>query len=360
MPRSGESHDRDVQQDTRKEKEQPVLRVGLIGVGDTAGWRARALRAAGLTITAVSSRPESQRVEAFAERHGIPRTFAGWREMLRSPELFDAIAIATWPDGTPEVLAAAIDLGVPILVEKPVGWSSASIAELIAMGHPRVLVGYNRRFYRSVQEARLEARQGPPALAHLSLPIDVVTPDEPTEDIEYMWPFYESVSALGLDLTRFVLGDLHVESVQHLRNPAGNLAGIAALLTTERGDVLQLSSAWSAAANYALTLDWPGRRCALAPFEMLSVYEGMEVHLPTAEYPIRRYLPKLVRQVVLDGIDLEEKPGFVAEARALRDLMGGREASEHAARLEDALAVTTLCEELTGVTLGASRTGAMR
>src|SRR5687768_17549987 len=105
-------------------------RVALIGVGDTAGWRARALRASGLTITAVASRPESRRVEGFARAHGIAHPFAGWRELLGAADMYDGIAISTWPDGTPDVLAAAMKLGIPILVEKPVAWSSATLAAL--------------------------------------------------------------------------------------------------------------------------------------------------------------------------------------------------------------------------------------
>ena len=324
-------------------------RVALIGVGDTAGWRARALRASGLTITAVASRPESTRVEEFARSHGIPRTLPGWRELLDAADLYDGIAISTWPDGTPEVLAAAMKLGIPVLVEKPVAWSSSTLSRLVAAGHSKVIVGYNRRFYPSVQAAREEAQDGPPVLAFLSLPKEVPVPAERTDDTAYLKPFFESVSMLGLDLTRYVLGDLRIEAVHRLCTPAGNLAGVGALLATARGDRVQLSSAWSAAGNFSLTLDRPGRRCELLPFEVMNLYEGMEVQQPTPEYPIRRYLPKRIRQVMMEGIDLVEKPGFVAETNALRAMMAGEDPPPAAARLADALAVTTLAEELTGV-----------
>jgi hypothetical protein len=326
-------------------------RVALIGVGDTAGWRARALRASGLTITAVASRPESRRVEGFARAHGIAHPFAGWRELLGAADMYDGIAISTWPDGTPDVLAAAMKLGIPILVEKPVAWSSATLAALVAAAHPQVIVGYNRRFYPSVQAAREEAQNGPPVSAHLSLPKEVPVPADRAADTGYLQPFFESVSMLGLDLTRYVLGDLRIDAVQRLFTPAGNLAGVGALLSTPRGDVVQLSSPWSAAGNFSLTLDRPGRRCELLPFEVMNLYEGMEVQQPTPEYPIRRYLPRRIRQVMMAGIDLVEKPGFVAETNALKAMMAGDDAPPAAARLTDALAVTTLCEDLTGVTL---------
>jgi hypothetical protein len=70
---------------------------------------------------------------------------------------------------------------------------------------------------------------------------------------------------------------------------------------------------------------------------------------PTPEYPIRRYVPKLVRTISLTGSDLVEKPGFLAEVEALKAMVEGNPPPDAAATLEDAAAVTRLCEELTGV-----------
>jgi predicted dehydrogenase len=324
-------------------------RVGLIGVGRIAEWRVPALRAAGLEVTAVSTRPESQRLHDFATRHRIARVFDDWRAMIEHPEQWDALVISTWPDGTPQILAAALELNIPILVEKPVAWSSARLIELCAKPHERVIVGYNRRFYHSVQAAHAQVQEGSPLIAQLTLPAEVIVPDEPEPAGHYMKPFFESVSALGIDLTRFVLGNLRIEAVQRLMTPSGNLAGLVALLRTDRGDLLQLTANWGVPANFSLSLNRPDRRFDLLPFEIATIYEGMDVLQPTDEYPIRRYTPKLVKRINLDGIDLQEKPGFVGEAQALRAMIAGDAPPVFAARLEDALAVTRLCEELTGV-----------
>lgn len=286
---------------------------------------------------------------AFAEEHRIPQVFDDWRDMLRQSDRWDCLAVCTWPDGTPEVLSAAADLGVPILVEKPVAWCSETLVDLCRKPHRQIIVGYNRRFYPAVQEARRQAREGPALLAHLTLPKDVLAPADPDPRRDYLRLFFESVSALAIDVARFVLGDLRVESVLRLHDAKGNLYGLAGLLTTERGDLLQVTGNLNAAANYALTLYWTGRRFELLPFENASEYEGMEVLPPTPEYPIRRYVPKLVRTISLSGCDLVEKPGFVAEVEALKAMVEGNPPPEAAATLEDAVAATRLCEELTGV-----------
>lgn len=327
-------------------------RVGLIGTGIIAHARVPALRAAGVEVTAVCSRPGSTTVAGFAKSHDIPVVFDGWRALLGARGEWDALVVSTWPDGTPSVLEDAMPLGAPILVEKPVAWNTTTLRRLCSLPHDHVVVGYNRRFYPSVQEARREVEAGPPVLAQLVLPTDVPVPQEHDSSGRYMQQFYESVSALGLDLTRFVLGDLTVQAVQRMTTPAGNISGLSALLTTPRGDLLHLTCPWGTSANYSLTLNRPGRRLELLPFEIGTLYEGMEVQPPSEDYPIRRYLPKPVRRIPLAGVDLEQKPGFTGEAEMLADMIAGKAPPAFAARLEDALGVTALCEALTGVALG--------
>jgi predicted dehydrogenase len=329
-------------------------RVGMIGVGEIADWHARALRTAGMEISAVSARQGSGRLPDFAARHEIARTFPDWKSMLDHAELFDALAVLTWPDGTPSVLQAAMDLGVPILVEKPVAWNSARLKQLCSKPNGHVIVGYNRRFYRPVQEARAEVLNGPPLLAQLTLPTQLYPHDGHDPTAHYLYSFFESVTAHGLDLTRFVMGNLTLLHSSRLMDSDGNLAGVAAVLTTERGDLLQVTGNFAATSNFSLVLNRPGRRFDLLPFEAATIYAGMEILPPNAEYPIRRYIPKKSTQINLDNIDLQEKPGLVGEAMALLAMVQGGQPPECTARLGDALAVTTLCEQITGIILGDS------
>jgi predicted dehydrogenase len=231
-----------------------------------------------------------------------------------------------------------------------VAWSSARLAELMKKSHAGVMVGYNRRHYASALAARAEVQAGPPLLAQLTLPSSITVPDQPDATAAYAKDLFESVGALGLDMTRFIFGDLQVRSVERLVNKAVNVSGFAGILTSPRNDVIQVAGNWGAASNFSLTLHRPGRRVELLPFEIATEYEGMEVSLPSDEYPIRRYLPKVKNRTMLEGIDLQEKPGFVVETRAFREIVNGRKPEVSVARLADAYAVTKLCEELTGIT----------
>ena len=59
-------------------------------------------------------------------------------------------------------------------------------------------------------------------------------------------------------------------------------------------------------------------------------------------------MPRVAGRIPVDEIDTKEKPGFVRQAEALKDMMAGKDPPEFAASLPDAVAALRLCEELLG------------
>lgn len=324
------------------------IHLGVLGVGPISDWHVRAARAVGMDVTAVSTRPGSGRLRRFAQRHAIHRVYEDWSEMLARSEGLDAIIIATHTDGTPEILDAFLPLGLPILVEKPVAWSSERVSRLITRAHAKVIVGFNRRFYRPVEAARTEARGGPPLLVQLTSPEGISVPEGKDPDSLYLRPFFEN-SCHGIDLVRYLVGDLQVESVRVLRSADEHIAGVSAILSTRRGDVISFLGNWGAPANYGISLNRANRRFDLIPLEAAMIYEGMDVLDPSDDCPVRRYVPRLAGRIDLEEIDRSEKPGFVKQALALRSIVEGKPAPPQAATLEDAKAVLAICEALSGV-----------
>jgi predicted dehydrogenase len=318
-------------------------RVGLIGVGEISYWHLRALRAAGLDISGVATRPESNRTKSFAEQHGISRVYADWHALLADKTSWDGLVIATPVEGTLDILREAIALGKPILVEKPVAHSADSIMELLPLANDLVLVGYNRRYYRTTRIAKEFVAAGGPLLAHLSLPEGITVMARP-DGKSYLYPFYDN-SSHGIDMLCFIFGALVVASVQAVKFPSGPIAGFAATLKSQRGDVIDILGNWGTPANFALSLDRPKKRIEMRPFELLTVYEGMDVVSPTDDFPIRRYVPKVVERVTLDEIDLREKPGFVGQAEEFAAMMDGH-SPVIGATLEQAGEVMNLCQRI--------------
>ena len=321
-------------------------RAALIGVGSISHWHVRALRAGGVEVTAVSTRPGSTRLHEFAVAHAIPRVFDRWERLLEARDAWDGVVIATHTDGTAEIAAAALESGAPLLVEKPVAWSSTTLARLRGREHDAVIVGFNRRYYRPVAVLREECRRWTPALAHLELP-ESVGPAAESPGVNRLAPFFSN-SCHGFDLLRFVFGRLHVDTIARLANDRGDLSAVAAVVRSERGDVITLTCNWSTPANFALTVDRPGRRLELRPFECLTRYDAMDVLEPSDEVPVRRYVPRVASRVLVDDVDRHEKPGFVQQAKAFAAMLDGHARPREAATLDDAEAALRMCEALAG------------
>jgi predicted dehydrogenase len=325
-------------------------RVGFIGAGYIAAMHALAFKQAGFAVTAVCGAPGSERARKFAGVHEVPNVFHDASQLLAARDTWDALLITVSTDVTLDMLEAALDTGVPILVEKPVALRSADLTHL-RWEHPNVLVAYNRRFYQPVQVLRKDAQKERPGIGYMILPDSITVPDRLEDDPTYLRNLFEN-SVHGLDLLRFTFGDLRIEHVSRIRNASGLLAGIAATLLNEHtGVVVQLTANWGAPANFAIGLHRPGRRIELLPFEAGTIYEGMEVAEPTPETPIRRYLPHVLERMEIPQDDVRYKPGFVAQARALRILVEGGDPWP-AASLEDAYQALRLAEQLAGAVYG--------
>lgn len=317
-------------------KSGPAL--ALIGSGPIAGFHVAAARRTGFRVAAVAGRLDSARARDFARQHEIEQVWSDPLELAASGA-WDALIIAVETQVTLDILRAAAVHGKPVLVEKPVALEAALLAPYRTCW-PHVVVGYNRRYYEPVIAARRFVQGQPACLVHMQLPERVAPPDRSIDEREHA---VRINSVHGLDLLRFLFGDLTVETVSSLGDP-GEYRGRFTTLRSTRGDLCAVTANWNAPANFAVDINAGEERFQLLPFEVGHVFRGMEVSEPTPEVPIRRYLPICVETVPPGPEAAEFKPGFVGQARALRGLVDGVPVGPGAATLDDAWASLHLAE----------------
>jgi len=125
-----------------------VLRLGLVGCGDIAGYTAWFARLnPRIRITACCDR-DPRRAEAFAHRHRIPRWFEEYAEMLAAGG-FEAVYLAVPHDLHLPMARAALERGLAVLLEKPLAARLADGAELAALAvqpGARLAVNYQYRY----------------------------------------------------------------------------------------------------------------------------------------------------------------------------------------------------------------------
>jgi len=112
-------------------QDAPPLRWGIVAPGGIAHKFADAVHdfTAG-TVVAVGSR-DAGRAKEFARRHGIPRPYAGYDQLVQDEEV-EAVYVASPHSGHRDHALLAIEAGKHVLIEKALARNGAEVEEIFA------------------------------------------------------------------------------------------------------------------------------------------------------------------------------------------------------------------------------------
>jgi len=107
------------------------VRVGMIGSGFISSIHAECLRRCpDAEVIAVAS-PTAQNAQAFAQRHGIPKSFRDYRQLLELKEI-DVVVIGAPNDLHCAMTVAAANAGKHIIIEKPLCLNLAEADQMLS------------------------------------------------------------------------------------------------------------------------------------------------------------------------------------------------------------------------------------
>lgn len=323
------------------------FRVGMVGCGNIAGLHAEVLKAIGITISAVSASPNSSRVRAFADAHGIEKHSSTWQEML-AEEKFDALwVVAKW-DSIDGMLLPLLEYGVPVMFEKPVALSTKRIEEAIALYGsmvPKTQVGYNRRFYDFIPRVKKALENQSVKAVELHIPESSAG----VEDANFVNNLFLLNSSHVIDLLLYLLNFPTVSLLEIKRHvdSKGVASGYNGLLMIDGSIPVHLIACWNSPSNFGLKFHCDRLLIELLPIETAIIYDGFEVIEPTCENPIRRYKPHVSQEFFMDPLTARYKPGFLKQTlNFIETCILGARPNIHGANLLSALKVTELCQQV--------------
>ncbi len=279
----------------------------------------------------------------MGEEFGFSVTFDSAEELLDSPG-WDALLICSDHEHLFPHLKQALPDGRPILVEKPVAFSSHEVEQLLGHANEHVAVAYNRRHYASSREARNFLRCNRRAVVTVEIPEFV---DREDGMAPRSWQNVLTNSVHMFDLAGFITGGLGEVLYQSLEAPA--LAdGSVQLRRSEEGNIVILKMIWNSPANFSISLEASGERYVLSPIEIGTRYSGMQVVEPTTSVPVRRYVPIALSSVIASRNYSTHKPGFVEQMHAFKSLVRGNGRTQELATLADAAAALLIAESVLG------------
>jgi predicted dehydrogenase len=315
-------------------------KIGFVGSGRIAEFHIKAAIAAGFEISVICGRPGSQSLDRIRNR------FPNFETVVELDDIFkydlDAISIITSIDSLLDVYQRILmRTDVAILIEKPVCLNSNLLeSNEIDLFRERTIVGYNRRFYSSVQDLKTILKLNPDILqSHWNIPEMSWEINPSKNDRE---KFIKENSIHMLDLLLFLNGS--VKNIVLKKMGSQNLTHYrSGIIEFENGMVTTLNLSFGVPDNTYVSYQAPGVSLLLKPIEILHKFEDIEMWPASNENPIKKYTPKEKKIWNISEADREHKPGFLLQYKELLNLCYNKP-KEHSANLYDALTVLKLAE----------------
>jgi predicted dehydrogenase len=285
-----------------------VKNVLLVGAGNMAAEYMKVLDALGAEAVIVGNRKES--VDAFNEKTGKHAVSGGVEQFLKDNETsFEFAIVAVNASKLSEATKHLINANVKnILVEKPGGLKKSDFDELLKLAdehHANVYIGYNRRFYASVSEAKKIIEEDGGLLSFnfefTEWPHVLEKRSHPDEVMQRMF-FCNSTHVA--DLVFYLSGFPKELKTQRSGGLAWHKAGsvYSGCGVTERDIPFTYQANWEAPGRWGVELLTKQHRLYLRPLEKLQIQNKCSVAIDSCD--------------IDDKIDKDFKAGVYAETKA--------------------------------------------
>lgn len=319
-----------------------TLKLGIVGTGGFSKQHLHAIdwlrehQRHNVRVVAAHNRSQASNERAVLEL-GIPAAYATSKEMIESEHL-DGIIIAVSATNLFEVTQSLIPYQIPLLVEKPPGLSSddaKALSELATKHETSVLVGFNRRYYSIVQQAKTIIEQ---AGGLLGMRMDGferyrMYRENQIVSEENLELLLTTNSIHCIDLIREYVGNIQrVEAFHnnHTSEPFNHR--YSALIESETNIPVTFQAYWHSYGNWNYELYYPDGRIQFTNMEEATVYfrngESYRIQ-PTSE-------------------DAEVKPGMVAQIEHFLQYVVGTRGYHGKSSIHDAVQTMELIEKIKG------------
>ena len=320
-------------------------RIGFVGSGRIAEFHVKAATAAGFDVSVVCGRPGSISLEKFKVKFPHIPTVTSLEEMYKYE--LDAFSIITSSDSLLSIYETLLETyDVPVLIEKPVTLNSSLLeANRIDLHRQKTLVGYNRRFYSSVQELKMLIDSNPNFLqSHWNIPEISWEINSSKTNREL---FIKDNSVHMLDLLLFLNGSI-ADMILRKFTPNNLNHYCSGIIEFDNGRIVTLNLSFGVPDNTHISYFAPGFNIQLKPIEILYNYEDLEMFPASEENPIKKYVPKIKKTWQISLADRDFKPGFLLQYKELINLCFDKP-KNHSASLYDALQALKLAENIINV-----------
>lgn len=233
-----------------------MLKVLLAGLGVRGGYWAQVINRSSQSEIVAYADPNPEALTQASQKYGDHPAYASAEEALSERDDIDALVLANPPVGRESQIRAAVERGIPMLIEKPLALTLAEAAHLVKIaendGVP-LMVGLNFRYLGvtlAMQDLLNRETVGQPAFARFTYERwrDGTRPDLNKYPLTMDHPMLWEQSIHHFDLLRYVYRS-EPQTVQcHTWNPAWSMyehdTNVSAIFTFKNGMTVNYQGTW--------------------------------------------------------------------------------------------------------------------
>jgi hypothetical protein len=290
-----------------EEKSVQMIKVGILGSSAIAREHAKAIGIAGGLFSAFASRAKDsnnsgEMLSLFPEARFMPIS-----ELLDDNKI-DFVVSCLPVNLTDMYFDELISSKKPVLFEKPPFVSNQH--SLGKWGDNLInqhWVGFNRRFFSTVQKMRNKLQDHSPLYVELTVSENLIAARKRYPGLSETDYLYYSSSSHLLDLCQYLFGDLTVVRSEELIHENRHMGFFGEFLSAQKVPI-RFNIVSNNPVNIGISCVFAnGERWVLSPTERLEIFSGYNVNQPTPEFHYKKYSPMLVSS---EGVNSNIMPGL--------------------------------------------------
>ncbi len=247
------------------------LNLAIVGCGDIAGFTAIFSRLVPQVHLSACCDVNAERVRGFAKRHRISQVFTDYKDLLEKSST-DAVYLAVPHHLHYEMVLAAVKVGKPVFVEKPLTRTQDEAKQLIQeIGEAKVGVNYQYRYDSGCYALARAVQSGTLGKVH-SMRINI--PWHRTQKYFDGAAWHKTIAHAGggtlitqgshfLDVALWALSESPISAMGYAKNPlfeveVDTLAH--GIIETRSGTLISVVSSMVAATEQRVTIEAYGER----------------------------------------------------------------------------------------------------
>lgn len=314
------------------------MRLGVIGAGRIIPFHLDAFQEAGFKITTIGASSNSKNAYNLAQKYKIQNVLKSGSNILDFQDEYDCLLVAPKSEFLFDYLRLLQNSNKPILIEKPVLVDRNQLdgVNQIEKLFPKVMVAFNRRYYRSIQQFNTSINQRAIGTFEFRIP-ECSNLNFVPKNIICNTLINNTIHAI--DLISYLF---HVDLDNCNVNVFSDRHSIFEITIDFARSKFpgRASITFGVPGNYELIFKAFGHLLELKPLEVFNDYTGVRVLEPTVNMPIRLYQPESAREIIEYSKSNSEKlfkPGFLEQSISFRKFVETGSFSDQSAKLEEAI-----------------------